>query len=224
MNRPWITISAAMSLDGCLDDTSDRRLILSSAGDLQAVDVLRAAHDAILVGAATLRKDNSRLLIKADHLREQRRARGASPDLVKATITRSGNLEPGLLFFQTGEAEKIVYCPHRIQGDLQKRFKDVARVVALPEPDDMLAFLLDDLARRGIQKLLVEGGQETLSLFLQAGVLDELRIAIAPFIVGQADAPHLILPGAYPFSANSRLQMHKVENIQGMAVIWLRKA
>ncbi|WP_280512473.1 dihydrofolate reductase family protein, partial [Nocardia farcinica] len=56
--RPYVLLSAAMSLDGHLDDVGPERLRLSDAADFDRVDRVRAESDAILVGAQTLRRDD----------------------------------------------------------------------------------------------------------------------------------------------------------------------
>lgn len=53
-----VTLSAAVTADGYMDDDSPRRLIISTPGDWEEVYRLRAAHDAILAGAETLRRDD----------------------------------------------------------------------------------------------------------------------------------------------------------------------
>ncbi|WP_280509945.1 RibD family protein [Nocardia farcinica] len=58
--RPYVLLSAAMSLDGHLDDVGPERLRLSDAADFDRVDRVRAESDAILVGAQTLRRDDPR--------------------------------------------------------------------------------------------------------------------------------------------------------------------
>src|SRR5438552_176240 len=63
--RPYVVLSCAMSVDGYLDDATDRRLILSNEADLDRVDGVRADSDAILVGANTIRRDNPRLLVRS---------------------------------------------------------------------------------------------------------------------------------------------------------------
>ena len=70
--RPYTLLSCGMSLDGYLDSATDERLLLSNDADFDRVDEVRAGCDAILVGAATVRKDNPRLLVRA-----ARAARGA---------------------------------------------------------------------------------------------------------------------------------------------------
>src|SRR5205823_1491727 len=77
--RPYVVLSCAMSVDGYLDDATDRRLILSNEADLDRVDGVRADSDAILVGANTIRRDNPRLLVRSPARRAQRVARGQAP-------------------------------------------------------------------------------------------------------------------------------------------------
>ena len=59
-----VTLSAAVTADGYMDDDSPRRLIISTPGDWEEVYRLRAAHDAILAGAETLRRDDPSLLVR----------------------------------------------------------------------------------------------------------------------------------------------------------------
>jgi hypothetical protein len=76
-----------MSIDGYLDTATDERLVLSNDADLDRVDAVRADSDAILVGAATLRNDNPRLLVRAPSRRAERIARGLPSTPIKVTVT-----------------------------------------------------------------------------------------------------------------------------------------
>ncbi len=97
--RPYVLLSAAVSVDGYIDDASDRRLFLSDAADLDRVDGLRAGCDAILVGAGTIRRDNPRLLVRSPASRDARLASGLPASPVKVTLTRGGDLDPAASFF-----------------------------------------------------------------------------------------------------------------------------
>ena len=78
--RPYTVLSCGMSLDGYIDSPSVSRLPLSNEADFDRVDAVRASCDAILVGAATVRNDNPRLLVRAAHRRPgPRRAGGSRP-------------------------------------------------------------------------------------------------------------------------------------------------
>ena len=74
--------SAAVSLDGYIDDTTSRRLVLSGTKDWEQVRALRAECDAVLVGAETIRKDNPALVTRSEKLREKRTAQGKPADPV----------------------------------------------------------------------------------------------------------------------------------------------
>ena len=111
VNRPYVLLSVATSLDGHIDDASPERLILSGAEDLDRVDAERAAADAILVGAATIAADDPRLLVRSAARSAERVTRGRPPSPIKVAITRSGRgLDPSAKFFTTGDGEKLVYA------------------------------------------------------------------------------------------------------------------
>ena len=77
-DRPYVLLSAAMSVDGHIDDSGPEPLLLSDAADLDRVDEERAGVDAILVGATTLRRDDPRLLVRSERRRAARRTRPRS--------------------------------------------------------------------------------------------------------------------------------------------------
>jgi len=58
--------------------------------------------------------------------------------------------------------------------------------------------MVDDLGERGVRQLMVEGGTTIHTQFLTAGLADEIHLAVAPFFVGDADAPRFMLPGNFP--------------------------
>ena len=86
-DRPYILLSCGMSIDGYLDNASSQRLLLSNQDDLERVDAVRAASDAILVGAQTVRQDNPRLVVRSERGRDERVSRGLPPTPTKVTVT-----------------------------------------------------------------------------------------------------------------------------------------
>jgi riboflavin-specific deaminase-like protein len=206
-----------MSLDGYIDDSSSERLLLSNAEDFDRVDGVRAASDAILVGANTIRRDNPRLLIRSPERSAARQARGLPPHPLKVTLTASGDLSPDLGLWHHG-CGKLVYCPTGVAVQLQARLGDLAEVVALGYTIDLCA-MLDDLARRGVGRLMVEGGSTILTGFLLDGLADELQVAIAPFLVGDPTAPRLVGPGRFPYDAGHRLELAEATPIGDVALL-----
>jgi len=206
--RPYVTLSCAMSIDGYLDSAEPHRLAMSNAADLDRVDDVRALHDAIMVGASTVRRDNPRLLVRDAARRARRLASGRRESPAKVTVTASGELAPDAAFFTTGEGPRIVYCPQDREAELRRRLGDRATVVGIGDDCVMMAALLDDLAaHRGVRSLMVEGGGTVLTQFLGADLVDELHLVIAPFFVGEARAPRVVGPAAFPWTASRRARL-----------------
>jgi 5-amino-6-(5-phosphoribosylamino)uracil reductase len=185
--RPWVILSCTTSLDGCLDDTSERRLLLSNDADFDRVDALRASVDAILVGAGTVRADNPRLLVRSPQRRAARVARGEPASPLRVVVSGSGKLDRDAAVFTAEGAETVVYG-----GDGDGRRVDFAE-------------LLDDLGRRGVRRLMVEGGASVLTRLLAEDLADELQLSVAPFLLGDPDAPRAFGPGGYPQSSGRRM-------------------
>src|SRR3954467_14523282 len=110
LERPYTLLSCALSIDGYLGTATPRRLELSNDADFDRVDAVRASCDAILVGAATVRNDSPRLLVRSPERRDERAARGLAPSPIKVTVTERVELDARADFFTTGDAEKLVYC------------------------------------------------------------------------------------------------------------------
>jgi riboflavin-specific deaminase-like protein len=215
--RPYVLLSCAMSIDGFIDDTTSERLLLSNKADFDRVDAERAECDAILIGAETLRRDNPRLLVNSADRRAAREARGLPPYPLKVTITGSGDLDPRLKFWHYG-GEKLVYTSRSAAGRVQALLGDLAEVVGLGETLDV-ASILDDLGRRGIHKLMVEGGGTVHTQFLAAGLADEIQLAVAPFLVGDSMAPKFVNPATFPDGPGRRMTLASVEAVGDMAVL-----
>jgi 5-amino-6-(5-phosphoribosylamino)uracil reductase len=224
-DRPYVLLSAAMSVDGYLDDATGQRLILSSEADLDRVDEVRANADAILVGATTIRRDNPWLRIRSAARREARLARGELADPVRVTITRSGNLDPAARFFTRSAPSEtvLVYVPDSAAGDAAARLAGAASVLEAGDPLS-LPIVLADLAGRGVRRLLVEGGGTVHTQFLQAGLADEFHLVVAPVFVGDPAAPRLAGPGRYPHDATHRMHLEGTEQLGDVALLRYRLA
>ncbi len=206
--RPYTVLSCAISLDGCLDSAGPSRLVLSGEADLDRVDAERAAADAILVGAGTIRRDDPRLLIRSAERRADRLARGLPEHPAGVTVTVSGDLDPGARFFTRDghgtpaaadgtPAERLVYAATPAVPALRARLRGLAEIADAGDPP-RLEVALAGLSGRGVGRLLVEGGARLGSEFLAGGLVDELHLVIAPFFVGDPAAPRFAGPGRYP--------------------------
>lgn len=214
----WVQVSVAMSLDGHIDDRSDARLILSGPEDAYAVHALRAAADAILVGAGTVRRDDPQLTVRYPDLLAARLRQGLPPAPMKVALTESGDLPPDAAVFANG-GEKLVLCPAEAAAGVRDRLGARATVIGLPDcrPSTIIAAL----EARGVERLFVEGGSRVLTQFLASGCFHRLRLAVAPFFVGDPAAPRLVGPAAFRHGKDSRLEVERTEVLGDVAVIHL---
>jgi riboflavin-specific deaminase-like protein len=210
-------MSCAMSVDGYIDDTTSERLRLSDEADFDRVDQVRAESDAILIGATTLRRDNPRLIVKSRQRQAERETRELPACPLKVVVTASGDLSPDLRFFHS-DGDRLIYCPETVAPKLRDRIGDLAEVASVGASLDFGA-MVDDLGERGVRQLMVEGGTAIHTQFLTADLADEIHLAVAPFFVGDADAPRFVLPGNFPHGNNRRMYLAELRQIGDIALL-----
>lgn len=219
--RPYTVLSCAVSLDGYLDDASPQRLILSGPEDLDEVDELRARADAILVGAGTVRADNPRLLVRDPARVAAREAAGRPPHPLRVTVTATGDLDPSARIF-TGPGTPLVYAATAAVPAATERLGDKAVVVdagAVPS----LASVLENLySERMVFTLLAEPGARMARDLLAANLADELRLAIAPFMMGDQSAPRFAMPARYPHGPAAPMALVDVRRHGDLVVLRYR--
>ena len=211
-----VQASVAVSVDGYIDDLSDRRLVLSHAADWEEVRSLRAESDAILVGAETIRRDNPALVTRDERLRELRAERGLPADPVKVTLSRNADLDPTSRFFTEGDGEKIVFVGRCAPQDRTAALSRVATVIHAGSDCLTADYLIGELGRKGIERLFIEGGSRVLTLFLSENRIDYLRVA--PFFVGEPSAPRMTIGAKFPFDKDRRMTVLDVKKVGDMTV------
>jgi 5-amino-6-(5-phosphoribosylamino)uracil reductase len=219
--RPYTFVSCAVSIDGYLDDASPDRLILSGPEDLDEVDELRSRADAILVGAGTIRADNPRLLIRDERRVAAREAQGRPPHPLRVTVTATGDLDPAARFF-TGPGTPLVYAAAAAGPAVRKNLTDKAVVIDVGAELSLAAVTQDLYSERGVASLLVEGGSRILRDILAENLADELRVAIAPFFVGDQNAPRFAMPARYPHSPAAPMALIDARRIGDLVVAHYR--
>ena len=214
---PYVLLSAAVSLDGYLDDTGPDRLLLSSPADFDRVDEVRASVDAILIGAGTIRADNPRLLVNSPQRRASRVAEGKPEYPLKVTVTASGELDPAANFWHTG-GEKLVYTTDK--GAERARELGLAADIVSLGPHLTWRTLLEHLhTARGVDRLMVEGGGTMHTQFLTSGLVDELQLVVAPFFVGDSRAPRFVGDGKFPWGSAQRAELASVRQIGDVVLL-----
>ncbi|MFC8429867.1 dihydrofolate reductase family protein [Streptomyces sp. NPDC057253] len=212
MSRPYVLLSAAVSLDGYLDDTGPDRLLLSSPADFDRVDEVRASVDAILIGAGTIRADNPRLLVNSEERRAARVTAGKPPYPLKVTVSGSGELDPAANFWHTGGA-KVLYTTDKGAERAAELLGPTADVVPLGPALDWRRLLEHLRSVYGVKRLMVEGGGRIHTQLLQEGLADEVQLVLAPLFVGDPDAPRLFGPGGYQGGRLRLVESRRIEDV-----------
>jgi 2,5-diamino-6-(ribosylamino)-4(3H)-pyrimidinone 5'-phosphate reductase len=171
---PLVTVNCAMSADGKIALPSRRQTRISSEEDIARVHRLRNRSDAILVGIGTVLSDDPSLLVKEKYVKRPRRplrivldSNGRTP--LNAKVVSPGT--PTLIAMSNERASR--HWPENVETVV---LGDGGRV-SIPS-------LLDELDRRKIKKLLVEGGSEVIWSFLKARAVDRLSIFIGSLVLG----------------------------------------
>ncbi len=208
MTRPFVQLKFASSLDGCIDDTSPERRVFSSPEDRAAVYALRAEFDAILIGAETLRRDKPKLMLE--------NAEGKQP--TRIIVTNSGDIPADVPLFKEGSGERIIYTTKSAEPKV-KKLGLPAKLRAIGNEAVDLPALLEDLSKLGVKRLLVEGGAKVLGEFLELGLFDRLRMAIAPEVMADGKAPKVAPP-----KTGAELILKSSKALGGMVILDFERA
>jgi 3,4-dihydroxy 2-butanone 4-phosphate synthase/GTP cyclohydrolase II len=187
LDRPTVTLSYAQSLDGSITATRGNPLSLSCHESLMMVHQLRANHDAIAVGIGTLLADDPRLNV--------RMVEGEDPQpLVLDSRLRT---PPRSVLLQRDKPRPWVVTTEFADVDRQAILEGAgARVIRLPANHlghvDLHA-LMTYLFKRGVKTLMLEGGAQIITAFLDAGLVDRCVVTIAPVMVGGQRAVESLL-------------------------------
>ena len=190
IRRPYVLINVAASVDGKIDSVERRGAAMSSERDRARVDALRASVDAVMVGGRTLLQEDPRLTVRSAELRAERAARGEPENPAKVGVVSRPDLRPACRFLSVGPARIVLFtsAPESEPGWLRDRHVEVH---TSGDSRVDLAWALEKLADLGIRRLLVEGGGTLNFELLRLGLVDEVRVFIAPLVLGGASAPTL---------------------------------
>lgn len=178
---PWVTLKWAQSLDGRIATRYGDSRWISSEQSRRMAHALRAEHDAVLVGASTVRTDDPSLTV--------RHVKGRNPLKVILASDLNIPLEAKVLDRAPGEKPCWVACSEPLDPKralaLEKRG---ARLLVCPRGSHggvELGYLLKKMAQEGISSVLVEGGARTITSFLRAGLVQRVVCFVAPMLLGE---------------------------------------
>jgi 2,5-diamino-6-(ribosylamino)-4(3H)-pyrimidinone 5'-phosphate reductase len=190
--RPYVAVNMAMSLDGRITTRKREQITLGTEHDRRLMDELRARYDAVIVGAGTVRHDGFPILVRHDDIRKKRVGRGRDPHPVNVILSRTLNLPTDRAIFRRPDTNKIIYTTKAAPVTRIRRFEKLAEVVVLPRRTLSPAAVLDDLWKRGMRKVLLEGGGELHFAFAYAHAVDEIYVTLTPRLIGGTGAPSIL--------------------------------
>jgi len=180
MNRPHVIVNCAMSADGKIALPTKKQLKLSCEEDMERMYKLRNECDAVLVGIGTILSDDPKLTVKESYVKNPKQpiriildvhcktpenalaVNDAAKTLIITAEKCDKNYGKNVEVFQCNTDKKVLI-------DLNK--------------------LLDILRKRGIKKLMVEGGGTVIWSFLNQRLVDDLYVYVSPLIVGGSNTP-----------------------------------
>ncbi|MBN1667590.1 MAG: 2,5-diamino-6-(ribosylamino)-4(3H)-pyrimidinone 5'-phosphate reductase [Anaerolineales bacterium] len=191
--RPYVTLNIAMTIDGKTDTISRKGAMISSTLDMERVDRLRAESDAVMVGGRTLQGDDPRLTVKSEVLRAERLSRGLEENPIKVGVVTQATLPINSRFITTGPARKVIFTTTQTDASQVARLRQHGVQVSLTEGGRVdLVNAMKELKQGGVGRLLVEGGGTLNEELLKRGLVDEIRVYIAPLIFGGENAPTFV--------------------------------
>ena len=181
--RPFVTANFAITADGRISTRKFTPSDFSSKADKRRLVKIRAACDAVLVGARTLASDTMTLGIPG--------IRAKKPPL-RVIVSNSGRIDPSLRVFQTPGAPIVIFTTRKMPVKTRNALARVADIFASPASEVDLTHALTILRiDYGVQRLVCEGGGTLLRSFAAADLLDEIHLTLCPLIFGGSGAPTL---------------------------------
>ena len=165
-----------MSADGKIALRTRKQTKISNELDKKRVHELRNSFDAILVGVETILSDNPKLTVNTKYVRNPKNP-------VRIVLDSYGRTPEDALVLD-GKARTIIVTNESTNASFPN-----AEVIRCGKKEVDLEKLMPLLERRGIQKLLVEGGSRVIWSFLDSKIADEVNIFVGSMVIGGEEAP-----------------------------------
>ena len=176
--RPYVILKAAASLDGRIATACGDAKWITSPEARSEGHRLRARLDAILVGIETVLKDDPKLT-----------AHGEGRDPLRVVLDTRLRIPPSARVLRDGRPTVVFAAKEDLRGPGPRRGAAVVRRVRRTKAGLDLREVLGALGELGVGTLLVEGGARVHTSFLEAGLVDEIWLFLAPKLIGGAAAP-----------------------------------
>ncbi|MFX0116925.1 MAG: 2,5-diamino-6-(ribosylamino)-4(3H)-pyrimidinone 5'-phosphate reductase [Candidatus Hodarchaeota archaeon] len=208
MKRPYCILSSAISIDGKIATARTRDSALSSLEDWNRVHRLRNSVDALMVGRGTVMTDDPSLLVKKEFLPSTEELKHP----IRVVTDSQAQISPkARIFADTSKVSTIIVVSEEASERKIRALEERgAEVIICGKIKVDIKQLMKQLYERNVMKLMLEGGGQLNWSMFSLGLVDEIRLAIAPTVIGGSaavslfegdgydrtnDAPLLILDG-----------------------------
>ena len=208
LQRPYVALKMAMSLDGAIASRPGVEQRLTSQESRRYVRDLRIAHDAVMVGAGTVRVDDPQLTVRPAHHRLRPYVR------VVLCQTEGVSARSRVFAIEDGYAKSVVLAPGGLAHRLDE-LRDVADVIGVGPPENLrldLPQALEALREHGIYSVLCEGGPTLAARLIAARQVDRIYWIVAPLFLRTGGAVPVLAP-ADLLGDGVRLQFDRVEHL-----------
>lgn len=214
-SRPHVILSAAISIDGKIaTHLGDSKL--SSKKDKIRLHKLRSKVDAILIGKNTVHRDDPLLTV--------RYAKGENP--IRIILDSQGTISSDSKILRTcDKVPTIIVVSKKISNqNLKKLQKFPVEIIIAGKNSVNIKSLLNNLGKRKIKTVLVEGGGTVNWEFIQNNLFDEILITITPFIIGGTDAITFVQGKGFDKIIKSpRLRLNTIKKLENYLVLHYTK-
>jgi diaminohydroxyphosphoribosylaminopyrimidine deaminase / 5-amino-6-(5-phosphoribosylamino)uracil reductase len=169
-DRPFVVAQLGQSLDGRIATIGGDSRWINGSGALDHLHRLRSHVDAVVVGIGTILADDPQLTVR----------RVSGPQPVRIIIDPNGRLPASARCLATGDTHCLVVT------NSERPLPNGAELLVVKPSGLRMApkDIAEALFKRGLRKILVEGGATTVSHFVDAGIVDRIHILVAPLILG----------------------------------------
>ena len=213
-SRPYVILSAAITLDGKLG-ISGKRTKLSSKSDKIRVHKLRSKVDAIIIGKNTVTHDNPLLTV--------RYVKGKNP--IRIILDSLGTVKSNSKIIQTcNHVSTIIAVSEAISKQNLKRLqKFPLEIIICGKNRVNISKLLKILLKNGIRRIVLEGGGTTNWSFLKQNKIDEAIITLTPYILGGKNTISLVEGiGFKNISTSTKLKLKKIQKNRNELVLFYK--
>jgi riboflavin-specific deaminase-like protein len=205
LGRPYVIANMVMTADGRAT-LGGRTKGLSSSADRTLFHALREQVDGVMAGTGTIALERYGPLVRDEARRQRRVERGLAEQPIAVTASRSLELPVDVPLFADPASRIVVLAG--AEGNPPEAGAAVT-IERVPGPDGRTLDLVAGLERlrrdHGVRTLLHEGGPTLLAAMLEAGLVDELFMAIAPLLVGGGPEPSILEGPQLPEAVSLRL-------------------